>query len=108
MPAVDWAAAWLELAERLEEKPHWGTDQLYALLGQIPARHVVPEDLMQRALRLHGGSYTIQLIPEPGANLGSGSPATEMQLDPGPSHDRKGDHDERSTEGQRERDPARA
>jgi hypothetical protein len=93
VPAVDWAAAWMDLTRRLGEKPHWGTDQLYALLGQVPADHEVPEDLMQRALRLNGGSYTIQLIPEPGANLSDGSPVAEMQPEPGSSHDRKGDHD---------------
>ena len=78
-----------------------GDDQLYALLGQIPADHVVPEDLMQRALRLQGGSYTIQLIPEPGATLTGGSPVAEMQPDPGASPDRKGDHDEHHPEQQR-------
>lgn len=94
MPAVDWAASWNELARFIGEKPHHGSKDLQAEMTRIAADHEVPEDLMQRALRLLGGSYTIQLVPESGVDDGDGSPVPAMPADPGPSHDQKGDHDE--------------
>jgi hypothetical protein len=66
----------------------------------IAARHEIPEDLMQRALRLQGGSYTIQLVPEPGANVEGGSSASAVPADPGPSRGERS-HDEHHPEQQR-------
>lgn len=106
MPAVDWAAAWMELARKIAEKPHHGTNDLLAEMTKISANHEVPEDLMQRALRLQGGSFSIHLVPEPGADADDGSPVAAMPLDPRPSHDQKGDHDAQHHPA--ERDPAAA
>lgn len=106
MPAVDYAAAWHELIRRLGEKPHWGTRDLHALMAETAANHEVPEELMQRALRLHGGSYSIHLVPEPRADGEGGSPAPHMPEDPGSSHGERS-HDEHHHAGEGQRQPAR-
>lgn len=95
MPAVDYAAAWSELARLIASKPHHGSKDLLAEMTTIAASHEVAEDLMQRALRLQGGSYTIQLVPETGAKVEGGSSAPEMPSGPGSSHgNEKESHDE--------------
>lgn len=94
MPTVDYAAAWMELIRFVDTKPHHGSRDLHAEMARIAADHEVSEDLLQRALRLHGGSLTLRTVPEPGADDEGRSPASAMPPDPGPSTDQRS-HDER-------------
>jgi hypothetical protein len=103
MAHVDYESAWVELMAYVASKTGHGRDDLLTEMAQIAKRHHVREDLLQQALRLYGGSLTIQTIPETDASGADRALTAAAKLpDHGPSSE--GGHDERDARAGHEDD----
>ena len=81
-------AAWVAT-----EKPGYGQQELLAKIATLSKEHVVPESLLERALRLFGVQHVLsQPTPETGPAGGGGSASPDKEPDPGPMTE--GGHDE--------------
>jgi hypothetical protein len=78
------------------EKPGYGRQELLEKVAVLSAAHVVPESLLERALRIFGVHHVLTNIPETGPTGGGGSAAPDKGFDPGPTMSQEVHHGARN------------
>jgi hypothetical protein len=62
---TDWQTAWTELQGWIAaEKPGYGRQELLEKMAQLAKDEMVPEALVERAVRVHGLPALLQFMPE--------------------------------------------
>lgn len=97
MAHVDYETAWLDLSERLTEKPGWGTKELHAVMVEVASAHRLPETFLQKIIRLYGDRVTIQIqTTETDAPVPDASPTVESKHSDPEASTAERSHDERA------------
>lgn len=82
MPRVDYEAAFQELGTWIATaKPGYGRQELLVKLAELQEAHRVPEDLLEKAVRLYGRAAT-ESTPETTPTRGGATPAPVKEGDP--------------------------
>ncbi len=64
---VDHERVLLDLKREIAEKSHHGQRDLFALIGELEARHAIEEGLPEKAMRLYGLAFFEEAIKAPGS-----------------------------------------
>lgn len=107
MARVDYEAVFTELLGYAASKTSHGKTDLMSKMAELAEKHQVPEDLLEKAARILGGTIHVHTAEAHPASLGDQSIDEGMDRRPPPT-DGQGGHDGRREARSRKRDPVGA